>query len=231
MTDRPLILVVEDDPPIVELLRYNLEGNGFGVAVASDGDEALSVLEEMAPDLVLLDWMLPGVTGIEVCRRIRSRTGTRELPVVMLTARGEEHDRIRGLDTGADDYIVKPFSPAELAARLRALLRRMRPGLAGETLSYRDIEVDTARHRVTRAGRPVRLGPKEYQLLCTFIERPTRVLSRGQLLDAVWGRTVYVEERTVDVHIRRLRKALNAEGDPDAIRTVRGGGYALDLDG
>ena len=228
--DRPHILVVEDEAPIVELLRYNLETSGYSVSVATDGDEALELVAEDQPDAVLLDWMLPRKSGIEVCRQLRAKAGTRMLPIILLTARGEEADRVRGLDTGADDYIVKPFSPKELEARLKAVLRRAHPALVEERLEYRGIAIDLVRHRVSRDGRGVHLGPTEYRLLRTLLERPTRVFSRSLLLDAVWGRDVYVEERTVDVHIRRLRKALNGEGEPDAIRTVRSGGYALDLD-
>ncbi|MCY3755489.1 MAG: phosphate regulon transcriptional regulator PhoB [Alphaproteobacteria bacterium] len=228
--ERPHILVVEDEAPIVELLRYNLETSGYSVSVATDGDEALERVTEDEPDAVLLDWMLPRKSGIEVCRQLRARAGTRTLPIILLTARGEEADRVHGLDTGADDYIVKPFSPKELEARLKAVLRRSRPALVEERLEYRGIVIDLVRHRVSRDGRKVHLGPTEYRLLRTLLERPTRVFSRARLLDAVWGRDVYVEERTVDVHIRRLRKALNGEGEPDAIRTVRSGGYALDLD-
>ena len=228
--ERPHVLVVEDDMPIVELLRYNLEASGYAVSVAADGEEALERVAEAPPDAVLLDWMLPRKSGIEVCRQLRARPETRMLPVILLTARGEEADRVRGLETGADDYIVKPFSPRELEARLKAVLRRAHPALVEERLEYRGIALDLVRHRVSRNGRKVHLGPKEYRLLRTFMERPTRVLARTQLLDAVWGRDVYVEERTVDVHIRRLRKALNGVGEPDAIRTVRSGGYALDLE-
>jgi len=228
--ERPHILVVEDEAPIVELLRYNLETSGYSVSVATDGDEALERVTEDQPDAVLLDWMLPRKSGIEVCRQLRARAGTRTLPIILLTARGEEADRVHGLDTGADDYIVKPFSPKELEARLKAVLRRSRPALVEERLEYRGIVIDLVRHRVSRDGRKVHLGPTEYRLLRTLLERPTRVFSRARLLDAVWGRDVYVEERTVDVHIRRLRKALNGEGETDAIRTVRSGGYALDLD-
>ena len=228
--ERPHVLVVEDEAPIVELLRYNLEASGYSVSVATDGDEALERVTEDRPDAVLLDWMLPRKSGIEVCRQLRAKAGTRMLPIILLTARGEEADRVRGLETGADDYIVKPFSPKELEARLKAVLRRSRPALVEERLEYRGIVMDLVRHRVSRDGRKVHLGPKEYRLLRTLLERPTRVFSRARLLDAVWGRDVYVEERTVDVHIRRLRKALNGEGEPDAIRTVRSGGYALDLD-
>ena len=229
-TERPHVLVVEDEMPIVELLRYNLEKSGYSVSVATDGDEALERVAAAPPDAVLLDWMLPRKSGIEVCRQLRARPGTRTMPIILLTARGEEADRVRGLETGADDYIVKPFSPRELEARLKAVLRRSQPALVEERLEYRDIVIDLVRYRVTRSGRKVHLGPKEYRLLRTLMERPTRVLTRARLLDAVWGRDVYVEERTVDVHIRRLRKAINGEGEPDAIRTVRSGGYALDLD-
>jgi len=228
--ERPHILVVEDEAPIVELLRYNLETSGYSVSVATDGDEALERVAEDEPDAVLLDWMLPRKSGLEVCRLLRAKAGTRMLPIILLTARGEEADRVHGLDTGADDYIVKPFSPKELEARLKAVLRRSRPALVEERLEYRGIVIDLVRHRVSRDGRKVHLGPTEYRLLRTLLERPTRVFSRARLLDAVWGRDVYVEERTVDVHIRRLRKALNGEGETDAIRTVRSGGYALDLD-
>ena len=228
--DRPHILVVEDEAPIVELLRYNLEASGYSVSVAADGDEALERVTEDRPDAVLLDWMLPGKSGIEVCRQLRAKAETRMLPIILLTARGEESDRVRGLDTGADDYVVKPFSPRELEARLKAVLRRSHPALVEERLEYRGIVIDLDRHRVCRNGRKVHLGPTEYRLLRTFMERPTRVLNRSQLLDSVWGRDVYVEERTVDVHILRLRKAINGEGEPDAVRTVRSGGYALDLD-
>ena len=228
--ERPHILVVEDEAPIVELLRYNLETSGYSVSVAMDGDDALERVAEDRPDAVLLDWMLPRKSGIEVCRQLRAKAGTRMLPIILLTARGEEADRVRGLDTGADDYIVKPFSPRELEARLKAVLRRARPALFEERLEYRGIVIDLVRHRVFRNGRGVHLGPTEYRLLQTLLERPTRVFGRARLLDLVWGRDVDVEERTVDVHIRRLRKALNGEGEPDAIRTVRSGGYALDLD-
>ena len=228
-TQRPHVLVVEDEMPIVELLRYNLEKSGYSVSVATDGDEALEQVANSQPDAVLLDWMLPRRSGIEVCRQLRAKPETRMLPIILLTARGEESDRVRGLETGADDYIVKPFSPRELEARLRAVLRRSQPALVEERLDYRGIVIDLVRHRVSRDGRQVHLGPTEYRLLRTFMQRPTRVLSRSQLLDAVWGRDVDVVERTVDVHIRRLRKALNGEGEPDAIRTVRSGGYALDL--
>ena len=228
MTARARVLVVEDEAALVELLRYNLEQAGFRVSVAGDGEEAMAMARDEAPDLVLLDWMLPLMSGIEVCRQLRRQTATANLPIIMLTARGEEGDRVRGLDAGADDYVAKPFSPAELVARIRAVLRRIRPALADQALSYADIVMDLASHRVTRGGRPVHLGPTEFRLLQHFMEHPGRVFSREQLLDAVWGRDVYVEARTVDVHIRRLRIALGADERGDVIRTVRAAGYALD---
>lgn len=227
---KPQILIVEDEAALVELLRYNLEREGFEALSAMDGEEGLLLLAEHDVDLVLLDWMLPGVSGIEVCRRLRRAADTRHLPVIMLTARGEEADRVRGLDTGADDYIPKPFSPDELIARIRAVLRRARPAIDDEQLRFADVEMNLAAHRVSRSGRAVQLGPTEFRLLRHFMEHPGRVFSRGQLLDAVWGRDVYVDERTVDVHIRRLRKALNAGGDEDLIRTVRSAGYSLDAE-
>lgn len=226
----PYILIIEDEPGIVELLDYNLKAAGFETAVAHDCDEAELALSERTPDAVLLDWMLPGVSGIELCRRIRKRPETRSLPVIMLTARGEEADRVRGLDSGADDYVTKPFSPAEVIARLRAVLRRSRPATAENTLAYENVTLDQAAHKVERAGRRIHLGPTEYRLLSHFMERPGRVFTREQLLDAVWGQDIYVETRTVDVHIRRLRKALNGEGERDLIRTVRSAGYAMDMD-
>ncbi len=225
---KPLILIVEDEAPLVTLLRYNLEKEGFLVCEAADGEDALVQIAERKPDLVLLDWMLPLVSGIEVCRRIRRSPETRSLPVVILTARGEETDRVRGLDNGADDYVVKPFSPGELVARLRAVMRRAQPGSLEEVLRFGDVELDTAAHRVSRAGHAVHLGPTEFRLLRYLMAHPGRVFSREQLLDAVWGHDVYVEARTVDVHIRRLRKALNANGGADVVRTVRSAGYALD---
>ncbi len=226
---KPLILIAEDEPAQMELLRYNMESADFRTVVATDGASALALVQEETPDLVVLDWMLPEMSGIEVCRIIRSRPETRSLPVIMLTARGEENDRVRGLETGADDYLVKPFSQAELIARVRALLRRARPALNDEQLSYGGIVMDVASHRVVRDNRPVQLGPTEFRMLRFLMERPGRVYSREQLLDQVWGRDVYVESRTVDVHIRRLRMALETEGAPDIIRTVRGAGYALDV--
>ena len=227
---KPLILIVEDETPLVTMLRYNLEKEGYRVAAAADGQEALLLLEEERPDLVLLDWMLPSVSGLELCRQIRRRREWRDLPVVMLTARAEEADRVRGLETGADDYVTKPFSRGELMARIRAVLRRSRPALAEEVLTRGDLSVDTVRHRVSRSGRAIELSPTEYRLLLHFMENPGRVFSRDQLLNAVWGRDTYVEQRTVDVHIRRLRKALNRDGETDIVRTVRSAGYAFALD-
>ena len=225
---RPTILLVEDEDALATLLQYNLEKEGYEVIVAGDGEEALVMIDEKLPDLVVLDWMLPKVSGIEVCRRLRQRPETRNLPIIMLTARGEESDRIRGLDTGADDYVVKPVSMSELAARARAVLRRLRPGLAEDEVKIGDIVIDRVGHRVRRAGKEVHLGPTEFRLLDYFMRHPGRVLSREQLLDAVWGSDVYVEARTVDVHIGRLRKALNIAKTDDPIRTVRAAGYALD---
>ncbi len=227
----PFILVVEDEDALATLLQYNLEKEGYRVAVAADGEDALVRVDEAQPDLLMLDWMLPKVSGIEVCRRLRSRPETRNLPIIMLTARGEETDRIRGLDTGADDYITKPFSMTELTARVRAVLRRIRPGLAEDRVRHGDLSIDRVAHRVKRAGREIHLGPTEFRLLDYLMQHPGRVFSREQLLDAVWGSDVYVEARTVDVHIGRLRKALNKEIDADPIRTVRSAGYALDLEG
>ncbi|MCC7273546.1 MAG: phosphate regulon transcriptional regulator PhoB [Alphaproteobacteria bacterium] len=225
---KPLVLVVEDEVPLLTLLRYNLEKEGFRVAEARDGEEALVAVKDLEPDLVLLDWMLPLVSGIEVCRQIRRMPEARAVPIVMLTARGEEADKIRGLNSGADDYVTKPFSPSELTARLKAVLRRARPATGEEMLRFSDLAMDLAAHRVARNGRNVHLGPTEFRLLRFFMEHPGRVFSREQLLDAVWGRDVYVEPRTVDVHIRRLRKAVNGDADIDLIRTVRSAGYALD---
>lgn len=225
---KPYILVVEDEASLITLLRYNLEKEGFEVGEAVDGEEALFMLKERRPDLVVLDWMLPSLSGIEVCRRIRRAPEFKNLPVIMLTARGEESDRIRGLDSGADDYIVKPFSPSELIARIRAVLRRLRPALSEESIAYGDVRMDLAAHKVTREGQAIHLGPTEFRLLRHFLEHPGRVFSREQLLDAVWGQDVYLESRTVDVHVRRLRQALNAGGRLDLIRTVRSAGYSLD---
>ena len=227
---KPYVLIVEDEESLATLLQYNLDKEAFRVAVATDGEEALLMIDEGAPDLVVLDWMLPKVSGVEVCRRLRARPETRNLPIIMLTARGEESDRIRGLDTGADDYIVKPFSMSELAARIRAVLRRIRPGLAEDNIRHGDLVIDRAAHRVRRGAREVRLGPTEFRLLDYLMQHPGRVFSREQLLDAVWGSDVYVEARTVDVHIGRLRKALNDGFDDDPIRTVRSAGYSLDVE-
>lgn len=227
---QPHILVAEDEDSLATLLQYNLEKEGYDVAVAGDGEEALLLVDERLPDLIVLDWMLPKVSGIEVCRRIRQRPEARNVPIIMLTARGEETDRIRGLDTGADDYVVKPFSMTELAARIRAVLRRLRPGLAEDRVRCGDIVIDRVAHRVKRNGSEVHLGPTEFRLLDHFMQHPGRVFSREQLLDAVWGSDVYVEARTVDVHIGRLRKALNVAEAGDPIRTVRSAGYALDVE-
>jgi two-component system phosphate regulon response regulator PhoB len=226
----PYVLVVEDEDALATLLHYNLDKEGYRVGVAGDGEEALIMANERAPDLVILDWMLPKVSGIEVCRRLRGRAETRNVPIIMLTARGEETDRIRGLDTGADDYVVKPFSMVELTARVRAVLRRIRPGLADDRITVGDIVIDRVAHRVKRGGKEIHLGPTEFRLLDYLMQHPGRVFSREQLLDAVWGSDVYVEARTVDVHIGRLRKALNGSADGDPIRTVRSAGYSLDLD-
>jgi two-component system phosphate regulon response regulator PhoB len=228
---QPYILVMEDEDALATLLQYNLEKEGYDVVVAADGEEGLVQIDERQPDLVLLDWMLPKVSGIEVCRRIRGRPETRNLPVIMLTARGEESDRVRGLDTGADDYLTKPFSMTELIARIRAVLRRIRPGLADDRVGHGDIIIDRVAHRVRRSGKEVHLGPTEFRLLDHFMRHPGRVFSREQLLDAVWGSDVYVEARTVDVHVGRLRKALNVEDSANPIRTVRSAGYSLDLEG
>jgi two-component system phosphate regulon response regulator PhoB len=224
----PAILVVEDEAALVTLLRYNLEREGFEVIEAKDGEEALLLARERKPDLVLLDWMLPLLSGIEVCRQLRRLPETRSVPIIMLTARGEEGDKLRGLDSGADDYVTKPFSPSELIARVRAVIRRARPSLETEKLQYEDLVMDLAAHRVKRNGRDVHLGPTEFRLLRHLLEHQGRVFSREQLLDQVWGQDVYVEPRTVDVHIRRLRKALNIDEEADLIRTVRSAGYALD---
>lgn len=224
---RPYALVVEDESSLVELIRYNLVKEGYEVAVAGDGEEALLTIEERLPDIVLLDWMLPKLAGIEVARRLRSKAATRNLPIIMLTARAEETDRIRGLDVGADDYMTKPFSMSELTARIRAVMRRIRPALAEDVVVVGDISIDRAAHRVLRNDVEVHLGPTEFRLLDYFIQHPGRVFSREQLLDAVWGSDVYVETRTVDVHIGRLRKALSKGGGEDPIRTVRSAGYAL----
>ena len=222
------IMVVEDEDALTTLLRYNLEADGYNVETIARGDEADTKLKEHLPDLIVLDWMLPGLSGIELCRRLRARNETKALPIIMLTARGEESERVRGLATGADDYMVKPFSVPELLARVRALLRRASPERLATKLEFGDLELDRDKRRVARSGRPIDLGPTEYRLLEFFLERPGRVFSREQLLDSVWGRDIYIDERTVDVHIGRLRKLLNLDGEADPIRTVRGAGYALD---
>ena len=225
------ILLVEDDSALAELLIYHFAREEFEIQHTPDGEEAMLLASEHAPDLVLLDWMIEGVSGIEVCRRLRRLPGTANVPIIMLTARGEEADRVRGLETGADDYVTKPFSPRELVARVGAVLRRVRPALAGEQLSYADIEMDIVSHKVKRGGETVALGPTEFRLLKHFLEHPGRVFSRERLLDSVWGHDSYIEPRTVDVHIRRLRKAINLGGKSDIIRTVRSAGYALDAEG
>jgi two-component system, OmpR family, phosphate regulon response regulator PhoB len=224
------VLIVEDEPALAEMLRYNLEAEGYAVRHTARGDDAEMMVAEEHPDLVLLDWMLPEVSGIEICRRIRARPDSRNVPILMLTARGEEGDRIRGLSTGADDYVVKPFSLPELMARVRAILRRAAPDRIADVLGMGDISLDRAAHRVTRGTREVRLGPTEFRLLEFLMESPGRVLSRAQLLDGVWGRDAYVDERTVDVHIGRLRKALIRGKEHDPVRTVRGSGYMLDME-
>jgi two-component system phosphate regulon response regulator PhoB len=225
---KPFVVVVEDESALSTMLKYNLEHEGYKVAVAAEGEEALMLVGEETPDLILLDWMLPQVSGIEICRRLRARAETANIPIIMLTARGEEADRIRGLDIGADDYITKPFAMTELLARIRAVLRRVRPALAADAVQFGDIHVDRTAHRVRRGRRDVHLGPTEFRLLEHLLQHPGRVFSREQLLDAVWGSDVYVEARTVDVHIGRLRKALNEENESDPIRTVRSAGYSLD---
>ncbi|MBA4802174.1 MULTISPECIES: phosphate regulon transcriptional regulator PhoB [Euryhalocaulis] len=225
----PYVLIVEDEESLAALLEYNLEKEGYRVGLAPDGEEAMTMVSEETPDLIILDWMLPKLSGIEVCRRLRNRQSTRNVPILMLTARGEEAERVRGLDTGADDYVTKPFSMTELFARIRAVLRRIRPGLAEDTVTYGDLQIDRVAHRVKRAGEEIHLGPTEFRMLDYFMQNPGRVFSREQLLDAVWGSNVYVEARTVDVHIGRLRKALKREGRNDPIRTVRSAGYALDM--
>ncbi|GGE91427.1 MULTISPECIES: phosphate regulon transcriptional regulator PhoB [Sphingomonas] len=228
---RARLLLVEDDAALAELLIWHFKREEFEVEHTPDGEEALLLARETPPDLVLLDWMLESLSGIEVCRRLRRMPDTANVPIIMLTARGEEEDRVRGLETGADDYVTKPFSPRELVARVQAVLRRVRPALAGERLIYSDIEMDTVSHKVRRDGATVPLGPTEFRLLKHFLEHPGRVFSRERLLDSVWGRESDIEPRTVDVHIRRLRKAINGENLPDIIRTVRSAGYALDSEG
>jgi len=230
MTRKKLVLV-EDDKALADLLIWHFERDEYDVRRTGDGEEALMLAAEEQPDVIILDWMIEGVSGLEVCRRLRRKSGTANVPIIMLTARGEESDRIRGLETGADDYVTKPFSPRELMARVAAVLRRIRPALAGEQLTYGDIEMDVEAHRVRRAGRPVQLGPTEYRLLKALLERPGRVFSRERLLDTVWSHDADIDVRTVDVHVRRLRKALNQDGSTDIIRTVRSAGYSLDAEG
>lgn len=223
----PRIMVVEDEEPLGLLLRYNLEAEGYLVETIARGDEAEIRLKENVPDLLVLDWMIPAVSGLELCRRLRMQPETERLPIIMLTARGEEADRVRGLSTGADDYLVKPFSTPEFVARVRALLRRARPEILSSLLTIKDLVLDREQHRVFRKGRPLHVGPTEYRLLEFLMRAPGRVFSREQLLDNVWGNTVYVDERTVDVHVGRLRKSINAGRHPDLIRTVRGAGYSI----
>ena len=225
--DKPRVLVVDDEAAQREVLIYNLQSEGFTVASAADGEEALLSVAETPPDVILLDWMMPNVSGIEVCRRLKIRPETRDIPVIMLSARSEELDLVRGLETGADDYVTKPYSVAELMARVRSQMRRVRPSAAGERLEYQDIVLDAATHRGSRGNSELKLGPTEFRLLSTFMEKPGRVFSREQLLDRVWGRDVFVDSRTVDVHIGRLRKALVRHGGDDPLRTVRGAGYSL----
>lgn len=224
---QPCVLLVEDEGAQREVLTYNLESEGFRVVGAETGDEAMLLVAEEAPDLMVLDWMLPNVSGIEICRRVKADPGTRHIPIIMLSARSDEGDRVRGLETGADDYVVKPYSVVELMARVRTQLRRTRPATMGERLSFEDILLDSGEHRVFRAGQPLHLGPTEFRLLSTLMERPGRVWTREQLLDRVWGRDIYVDSRTIDVHVGRLRKALMANGGTNPVRTVRGTGYAL----
>jgi two-component system phosphate regulon response regulator PhoB len=223
----PTVLLVEDEPAQREVLAYNLEAEGFRVVRADNGEDALLLVAEEAPDIIILDWMMPRLSGIEVCRRLKVAPETRGIPIIMLSARSEEVDRVRGLETGADDYVVKPYSVLELMSRARVQLRRVRPTTVGVLLTYDDISMDGETHRVMRAGNEVKLGPTEFRLLATFLEKPSRVFSREQLLDRVWGRDVYVDTRTVDVHVGRLRKALTEHGGGDPLRTVRGAGYAL----
>jgi two-component system phosphate regulon response regulator PhoB len=225
--DRPVVLVVEDEMAQREVLVYNLEAEGFRVLTAETGEDAMLAVDEQAPDIILLDWMLPAVSGIEVCRRLKARPDTVGTPIIMLSARSEEVDKVRGLETGADDYMVKPYSVMELMARVRTQLRRARPSTVGQTLLFDDIIMDSETHKVTRDGSDIKLGPTEFRLLATFIEKPGRVWSRDQLLDRVWGRDIYVDTRTVDVHVGRLRKSLCTHGGNDPLRTVRGVGYAL----
>lgn len=224
---KPQVLLVEDEPAQREVLAYNLEAEGYIVRRAENGEEAMLLVAEQKPDLMILDWMMPLMSGIEVCRQIKTRSETRDIPVIMLSARSEEVDAVRGLETGADDYVIKPYALKELMARVRTQLRRSRPAAAGAALTYQDIVLDTERHKVSRGAHELKLGPTEYRLLATLLEKPGRVYSRDQLLDHVWGRDIYVDTRTVDVHIARLRKALTKHGGDDPVRTVRGAGYAL----
>jgi len=226
-TNQPTVLLVEDEPAQREVLAYNLEAEGFRVVQARNGEEAMLLVDEDAPDIIILDWMMPELSGIEVCRRLKTRPETRSIPIIMLSARAEEVDKIRGLETGADDYVIKPYSVLELMARARAMLRRVRPSTIGVVLEFADIRLDPETHRVYRANSVLKLGPTEFRLLSTFMEKPGRVWSREQLLDRVWGRDIYVDTRTVDVHIGRLRKSLMQHGGDDPLRTVRGAGYAL----
>jgi len=223
----PHVLIIEDEPAQREVLSYNLSAEGYRVTTAQDGEKGLLAVEEDAPDLIVLDWMLPHVSGIEVCRQLKTRSDTRDIAIIMLSARSEDVDKVRGLETGADDYVAKPYAVAELMARVRTQLRRVRPSAVGQVLSFEDITLDAATHRVSRNGADLKLGPTEFRLLAMFMEHPGRVYSREQLLDRVWGRDVYVDTRTVDVHVGRLRKVLKRNGDEDPIRTVRGAGYAL----
>jgi two-component system phosphate regulon response regulator PhoB len=224
---QPRVLLVEDEPAQRTVLAYNLEAEGFAVTQADNGEDAMVLVDEEDPDIIILDWMMPKVSGIEVCRRLKMRPETRGIPIIMLSARAEEIDRIRGLETGADDYVVKPYSVLELMARARAQLRRVRPSTAGVVLEHEDIRLDPESHRVYRGDKVLKLGPTEFKLLVTLMERPGRVFSREQLLDLVWGRDIYVDTRTVDVHVGRLRKSLMSHGGPDPVRTVRGAGYSL----
>ena len=224
---QPLVLIVEDEPAQREVLTYNLQAEGYRIAVAVDGEQALVLVEEEMPDVIVLDWMLPAVSGIEVCRQLKTRSATRAIPIIMISAKSEEVDRVRGLETGADDYVVKPYSVSELLARVRTQLRRVRPATMGQVLSFDDITLDSETHRVSRGVDQLKLGPTEFRLLSTFMEKPGRVWSREQLLDRVWGRDIYVDTRTVDVHVGRLRKVLTQHGGQDPLRTVRGSGYAL----
>ncbi len=227
MAQQPHVLIVEDEAAQREVLAYNLEAEGFRVTRAENGEEGLLCVEEDVPDVIVLDWMMPNLSGIEVCRRLKIKPDTRNIPIIMLSARSEEVDKVRGLETGADDYVVKPYSVSELMARVRTQLRRVRPATVGQVLTFDDIVLDAETHRVTRDDNPLKLGPTEFRLLSTFMEKPGRVWSRDMLLDRVWGRDIYVDTRTVDVHVGRLRKVLTQHGGSDPVRTVRGAGYAL----